>query len=401
MNGVASEMGIINKINVSGIFVFAFDLIPSNPHNFFSDYPSYHRQQLPERVNTNENDYRQNFDDRDEIARNRLDDSEWNLNEYERNRDDRNLRQSLPIDDIRHDRRVLHELHGPLPPVTTEGWDQINNKHDGDVNNLRSELGQRNIGDYDDYDNLKARRHIRHGADSNIDTLRSVGDIHDSSQDNNNYFVDENNEYDESRQLRGSVKHHVDPSSKKSDVFRSDDNSGMVSADQSRDVGEKKILPVPLSREAVPIPPIPLSREAVPIPVDDSGFQGNHMQTEKEAFAEEAADAKGASSNGEGKVMVKGKVKQVKADIDQGPNPEKTYKRVEDFFQTQRESSIVEVPNAVKKEEASKLFKDNFIPVKQDRSDQVNKEQGKNSLFPSMINMQFLLTLSLHCQADR
>ncbi|XP_044178857.1 receptor-type tyrosine-protein phosphatase N2-like [Acropora millepora] len=78
---------------------------------------------------------------------------------------------------------------------------------------------------------------------------------------------------------------------------------------------------------------------------------------------------------GEGKVMVKGKVKPVKADIDQGPNPEKTYKRVEDFFQSQRESSIVEVPNAVKKEEASKLYKDNFIPVK-DAREEVDKEQA-------------------------
>ena len=38
----------------------------------------------------------------------------------------------------------------------------------------------------------------------------------------------------------------------------------------------------------------------------------------------------------------------------------------------------MEVPNAVKKEEASKLYKDNFIPVK-DASDEVDKEQGENS----------------------
>ena len=118
------------------------------------------------------------------------------------------------------------------------------------------------------------------------------------------------------------------------------------------------------------IPPVPLTSEIAP-DHDNSGLQDNRMQTEKQASSEGRRE--------EGKVMVKGKVKKVKADvvIDQGPNPEKTYKRVEDFFQSQRESSIVEVPNSVKKEEASKLYKDNFVPVKDDASDHVSKEQGE------------------------
>lgn len=71
--------------------------------------------------------------------------------------------------------------------------------------------------------------------------------------------------------------------------------------------------------------------------------------------------------------MVKGKVKLVKVDIDQGFNFEKIYKRVEDFFQSQRESFIVEVLFVVKKEEVLKLFKENFIFVK-DVSDEVDKK---------------------------
>lgn len=294
-----------------------------------------------------------------------------NKNEYERDRDDSNF----PVDHNRQDmhRRVLNKLPvrgGPLPPVVPEEWDKINvGKHGGNTKSPHSNLGHPNREyhqhEYGDYDDLKARRHIRHGDNSDD----SVGNIQDSSQGSKNYFVDENNQYDESKRLRDSSKHNVDSSSKKSYVLHSDENSGMTS--MGNENNEKRL------------PPIPLAGETSSIPDDNSGFQGNHMQTEKEAFAKEASDIKGANSVGEGKVMVKGKVKQVKADIDQGPNPEKTYKRVEDFFQTQRESSIVEVPNAVKKEEASKLFKDNFIPVK-DGSDQVNKEQGKNSLIVTL-----------------
>ena len=292
-----------------------------------------------------------------------------NENEYERNRDDRNLRLALAGVDSGYDRRGLSKLPargGPLPPEVPQNWDQINaGKHGGSKKRPHSDPEQLKRAYHQaeyDYEDLKARRHIRQHEESR-DSVRSVGNIRDSSHDSKNYLVGGNNQYDKSVQSRDSVKHNSELSSKKSDVLHSDENSGMMSAANERTLDDKK-----------KIPPIPLSRETSSVPDDNPGFQGNHMQTEKEAFAEEVADTKS-----EGKVMVKGQVKQVKADIDQGPNPEKTYKRVEDFFQTQRESSIVEVPNAVKKEEASKLFKDNFIPVKEDDSDQVNKEQGKSN----------------------
>ena len=272
-------------------------------------------------------------------------------------------------DDTRYDRRGLNKLPvrgGPLPPQGLPNWDQINaGIPDGTKESPHSDPGQLNRVHHqaeNDYDDLKARRHIRQHEESS-NSVHSVGNIRDSSQGSKNYLVGENNQYDKSIQSRDSVKHNAELSSKKSDVFHSDENSGMMSVGNERSFDDEK-----------KVPPIPLSPETLSVPVDNSGFQGSHMQTEKEAFAEEGADTKS-----EGKVMVKGQVKQVKADIDQGPNPEKTYKRVEDFFQTQRESSIVEVPNAVKKEEASKLFKDNFIPVKEDGSDQVDKEQGKNT----------------------
>lgn len=310
----------------------------------------------------------------------RLDNSEWTLNEneYEHNRDDRNLRLSMSGDDTRYDRGELNELPirgGPLPPEVPQNWDKINvGKHNRPTESPRSaNLEQRNRvhqqAEYD-YDDVKERRHIRQY------TAHGLGNIQGSSQGSKNYLIGENNQYDKSIQSRDSVKHNTELSSKKSDVFHSDENSGVSSVGNEKALDDKEKLP-----------PVPLSHETSSVPDDNSGFQGNHMQTEKEAFAEEAADTKS-----EGKVMVKGQVKQVKADIDQGPNPEKTYKRVEDFFQTQRESSIVEVPNAVKKEEASKLFKDNFIPVK-DGSDQVDKEQGKGDFLLWVISMKFSLQI--------
>lgn len=370
------------------------DSVASENHNLednfsntiFADYPAYRRQQLRERINTDEynaieNDYEQNFNEREDYPRGRLEDSEWffNENEYEHNRDDRNLRLSLSGDDTRYDRRGLNKLPsrgGPLPPEVPQNWDQINvGKHKGTTESPHVDPEQLNRAhhqaEYDHYDDLKARRHIRQHEESS-NSVHSVGSIHDSSQGSKNFLVAENNQYDKSIQLRDSVKHNTELSSKKSDVFHSDEHSGMMSVGSEKALDDKKI------------PPVPLSRETASVPDDNSGLPGNHMQTEKEAFAEE-----GANTKSEGKVMVKGQVKQVKADIDQGPNPEKTYKRVEDFFQTQRESSIVEVPNAVKKEEASKLFKDNFIPVKEDGSDQVNKEQGKNSFLSWVINIEF------------
>lgn len=237
-----------------------------------------------------------------------------------------------------------------------ENWDKINAKH-GLRKNINLHQGQHNQGyvqdvyetDGSDSDNLNARKHIRQVEDSSYHSDQSLRDQQDSSQNSN--FLTKNDEFDKSRQLRDPVYNNIESSSKKSEIR----NPEGVSTD------DEKV-----------IPPVPLSREIAPDPSDSATFQDNHMQTEKQASREKAADSRA----GEGKIMVKGKVKQVKADIDQGPNPEKTYKRVEDFFQSQRESSIVEVPSAVKKEEASKLFKDNFVPVK-DAKNEVNKEQGE------------------------
>lgn len=311
----------------------------------------------------------------------RLDNSEWTLNEneYERNRDDRNLRLSMSGDDTRYDRGELNELPirgGPLPPEVLQNWDKINVDKHGPATESPHSANQEQLNRVHqqakyDYDDVKERRHIRQY------TVDGVGNIRGSSQGSKNYLIGENKQYDKSIQSRDSVKHNKELSSKKSDVFHSDENSGVNSVGNEKALDDKEKLP-----------PVPRSHETSSVLDDNSGFQGNHMQTEKEAFAEEAADTKS-----EGKVMVKGQVKQVKADIDQGPNPEKTYKRVEDFFQTQRESSIVEVPNAVKKEEASKLFKDNFIPVKEDGSDQVDKEQGKGDFLLWVINMKFSLQI--------
>ena len=271
--------------------------------------------------------------------------------EYKLEKGERNLRLNVPLanNDDHHNRRIFHEDHGPLPPEVPVNWDKINSKNGG---NFRSDKRHQKTADYDSYDNFKARRLIRHRQDSSSDTVGSRHDIKDSSQ--------------------GNAKPNVGRSSKKSSVFNSEGNSGVRSEEKSEDansyIGEKKVSHVPLATGMDSIV------------ADNSHLQGNQLQTEKAAFTEEAAAA-ADTKVGAGKVMVKGKVQQVKADIDQGPNPEKTYKRVEDFFQSQRESSIVEVPNSVKKEEASKLFKDNFIPVKEDGSDQINKEQGNISLF--------------------
>jgi len=325
-----------------------------------ADYPLYPRRELQKRIDAN--DYYLNQDGYEQgVPPGRLNDAEWFMdeNDYERSKDtDQDLRPFYPVEDARRDRSVLDG--GPLPPVGTENWNRINAKH-GINEDVRSRIGQHKQGHHQDgydalfneYENLKARKHIRRGEDSGSSAVH--GDRTDSSK-HFDHSVD-SGEYDKSNQLRDSLNYDVDSSSKKSDILSAEDSNGGVSVD-----GEKSI------------PPVPLSQEIAPDTNDNSGFQDNHMQTEKQASTKEAADAKA----GERKVMVKGKVKQVKADIDQGPNPENTYQRVEDFFQSQRESSIVEVPNAVKKEEASKLYKDNFIPVK-DASDEVDKEQGENS----------------------
>lgn len=76
------------------------------------------------------------------------------------------------------------------------------------------------------------------------------------------------------------------------------------------------------------------------------------------------------------KVMIKGEVKKAESSIDQGPNPEKNYERIKDFFKSQQASSIVEVPNAVKREEAAKVNKKNFVPIDKKVKDEVNAEEG-------------------------
>ena len=313
-----------------------FDLL------LIADYPSYRRGEKQigaDNYYLNQNEYQRGFDNRDNI---REEDSDWFIreNDNERTEEDQNLGPYLPVEGVGQDKRVHDD--GPLPPINPENWGEINAKH-GLKENSHSRLGKTSTKNYK---KLKSKQHIRQGEVSSNRAVHSVRDQQDSSE-NYNY-----NEYENLRQFSDSESNNVDSSSKKSEILSSEG----VSTDS-----EKRM------------PPVPLSREFAPDPSDNSGLQDNHMQTEKQASRAEAADTKAR----EGKIMVKGKVKQVKADIDQGPNPEKTYKRVEDFFQSQRESSIVEVPNAVKKEEASKLYKDNFIPVK-DAKDEVSKEQGEN-----------------------
>lgn len=76
------------------------------------------------------------------------------------------------------------------------------------------------------------------------------------------------------------------------------------------------------------------------------------------------------------KVMINGEVKKAESTIDQGPNPEKNYERIKDFFKSQQASSIVDVPNAVKREEASKANRKNFVPVDNKVKDEINTEEG-------------------------
>ena len=112
-------------------------------------------------------------------------------------------------------------------------------------------------------------------------------------------------------------------------------------------------------------------------PVDTVGYHDTDLhsnQHDREVnLPQENADAR------PGKVLVKGEVQQVAADIDQGSsNPEPQYDNVKDFFKSQRESSIVEVPNTVQSEENRERIKDNFIPVKKSSgsADKLDKEQG-------------------------
>ena len=321
----------------------------------FADYRTYSRDGGDGRKRTTTNDlylnqdyYQRGYDIRDGSSSGQADSSEWFVNKDEPMEEYEHLRPFLPVE-VPSDNERRGEKGGPLPPSSAENWDKINAKH-----GQRSQ--EHHQDDYEsimkDYENLKLREHIRRGEDSSYRITHGVNDQQDSLQ-NANYILDNDIKNEDSHLFRDSVNENVDLSHKKSEVLNAD----------------RGVVPSLNGNKGVP--PIPFSRETAPDPSDKFGFQGNHLQTEKQAAGQRSVDIKA----GEGKVMVKGKVKPVKADIDQGPNPEKTYKRVEDFFQSQRESSIVEVPSAVKKEEASKLFKENFIPVK-DASDEVDKKLG-------------------------
>lgn len=94
----------------------------------------------------------------------------------------------------------------------------------------------------------------------------------------------------------------------------------------------------------------------------------------------ESSDSTNDDIDSKGKVMIKGEVKKAEANIDQGPNPEVNYERIKDFFKSQQASSIVEVPNAVKREEASKISKKNFVQVNKNMEDEINAEEGMQFL---------------------
>lgn len=320
----------------------------------FADFRSYNRG--ADRQRTRDDDYfvtkdYYQYDNSNGVTSGQPDNSDWFVEKSGPMEEYQNLRDDLPVHDAGHNRRG-HNNGGALPPSNTENWDKTNYVKHGLERGSNEKLSKKFEDNFksiiNDYKHqFKSKQYIQQ--DPRYHISHSVGDQRESLQ-TRHHVLNSDSESDKSRQFRASKKENVYKSSKKSVVVSSD----LATAASS----DKRIPPVPLSRETAP---------------DPSSFQGNHLQTEKQAAGERTTDMKA----GEGKVMVKGKVKPVKADIDQGPNPEKTYKRVEDFFQSQRESSIVEVPNAVKKEEASKLYKDNFIPVK-DAREEVDKEQGES-----------------------
>lgn len=317
-----------------------------------SDFRSYNRR--ADRQRTRDDDYfvtkdYYQYDNSNGVTSGQPDNSDWFVEKSGPMEEYQNLRDNLPVHDAGHNRRG-HNNGGPLPPSNTEYWDKTNYAKHGLERGSNEKLSKKFEDNFksiiNDYKHqFKSKQYIQQ--DPRYHISHSIGDQRESLE-TRHHVLNSDSESDKSRQFRASKKENVYKSSKKSVVVSSD----LATAASS----DKRIPPVPLSRETAP---------------DPSSFQGNHLQTEKQAAGERTTDMKA----GEGKVMVKGKVKPVKADIDQGPNPEKTYKRVEDFFQSQRESSIVEVPNAVKKEEASKLYKDNFIPVK-DAREEVDKEQA-------------------------
>lgn len=77
-------------------------------------------------------------------------------------------------------------------------------------------------------------------------------------------------------------------------------------------------------------------------------------------------------------VLVKGEVHQVKKGLGQDQKAAENFEKVKDFFKSQEHSSIVEVPNSVKREEDARLFKNSFVPILTDYDvDDVSKEEGK------------------------
>ena len=92
----------------------------------------------------------------------------------------------------------------------------------------------------------------------------------------------------------------------------------------------------------------------------------------------EASRSLGSSHN---TVLVKGEVQQVKKGLGQDRRAAENLEQVKDFFKSQEQSSIVEVPNSVKREENAKLFKNSFVPILTDYDvDDVSKEEGKKAI---------------------
>ena len=320
-----------------------------------------------------ERNYNENYLKNNRLRQIQQEDWESDGNNYEyESRNLRHLAQSEDSFGSRHGQalqqlRSSDEGHGPLPPV----------KHR--VNLLSSvEENPRGYNERDFYnvvkgynERLPAKRRLRQRDESSVDGVNDVQGNQGSSHSNDHFLLVKN---------AGMVHRRMQD-------FDSSEQSQRLPNSEAikvKSVADESLSVKRFSDNERGVPPVPLEQEEKPNLADSSrgigSFHGNQLQTEKQALMEDAADVNSSGPAAKGKVMVKGKVQQIKDKIDQGPNPEKTYQRVEDFFESQRESSIVEVPNAVKKEEATKLFKENFIPVKENSMDVVSKEQGKQRL---------------------
>lgn len=120
-----------------------------------------------------------------------------------------------------------------------------------------------------------------------------------------------------------------------------------------------------------------ISIEHIPEPQKQTLHEPNKDESAKDTIKDgNAGSVNHDPDNADSKVMINGEVKKAESTIDQGPNPEKNYERIKDFFKSQQASSIVEVPNAVKREEAAKVNKKNFVPIDNKVKDEVNAEEG-------------------------